>query len=518
MSTAINRRTDADGRNDVIIPGWPYDRPEYTSLAAAVQGESSRWNIPGIAMAVLKDGEITTTSAGFANLFTSIAMRDDTLSQIGSISKVFTTTLVMQLVEEGLLDLDTPVITYIPDLPLADEEARSIITLRHLLSHTSGIEGDRFVDQGRGDDALARTIATFDTLRQWTAPGDLWSYCNTGFYLASRIVEVVTGQVFEDVIKERLFDPLGLETAFFHGDDAISYPHAVGHNLSDRNEGHTRTPAYHLGRFVNGTGGIICSTSDLLRFAQLHLGLGEIDGKRLISKKHATAMQTPVTEAGDFSRSYGLGWCIHDYPEFRTFSHGGATYGFKASLVAVPEHNFAMSILTNGSAGNRAMAELEDWALKHFLELVRPETPRVSLSAKKLAAVAGTYERHDAKLVVAVVDDRLDLTVSSFDEETGEEESSDSFPLIPASETRFVVPDGAARNSTVDFIPYTRNGEEHLLLRRGGRLAVRQDAAAGKETSGSSSKIAARAKKVKENQKDTPPKPRAKGKKKPKNA
>src|SRR5262249_38928713 len=142
-------------------------------------------------------------------------VRPDTLFQIGSISKVYTATLIMQLVDVGKLALDEPIITYLPDLKLADTAARQTITLRHLLSHTSGLFGDYFDDFGHGDDALTRAVATFDTLRQQFAPGALWTYCNSGFGLAGAIIERVIGQPFETAMRERIFKPLGLERSFY---------------------------------------------------------------------------------------------------------------------------------------------------------------------------------------------------------------------------------------------------------------------------------------------------------------
>lgn len=465
----------ADPATDTFrVPGWPYDRPAYASLAAAVQGEGSRWNVPGLAVGVLHDGTVEITSAGFANLATRTPMTDDTISQIGSISKVFTATLAMILVEDGLLDLDRPVIAYLPDLDLTDPAARGVVTLRHLLSHASGIEGDRFIDYGRGDDALATAIAAFGTLRQWFWPGDLWSYSNAGYYLACRVIEVAAGKPFETVFRERLVAPLGLETCFFFAEDVITRPHAVGHYLKSREEGHTMAHGYAFPRHINGTGGVVTSIRDLLRFAQLHMGLGKVDGTRLLPKRAAAAMQEPIVEAGDFHRHYGIGWCVHEYPAYRTISHGGATRGFRANLTAIPGKDFAIAILANGDAGSRAIQEIEAWALASYLGFERPVPARTTLSAKQLQAFAGEYRRHDGRCTVSVVDDRLDLRVVSLDEESGEVEDDKTYPLLPVGERRFRVPDGPNKGAIVDFIAYIGNGQAQDFLRMGGRLAERE--------------------------------------------
>src|SRR6185312_10464526 len=178
-------------------------------LDAHIREQMARWTVPGLTVGMLRDGEREIRAYGVTSLETSYPARPDTLFPIGSIGKVYTTMLVMTLVDEGMLDLDVPVATYLPDLQLADEHARDTITLRQLLSHQSGLFGDYYDDFGMGDDALARCVASFDTLRQLSAPGELWAYCSSGFMLAGRVVEVVTGKPFETALRQRVFEPLG---------------------------------------------------------------------------------------------------------------------------------------------------------------------------------------------------------------------------------------------------------------------------------------------------------------------
>ncbi len=144
---------------------------DYDDLNACVLQELGRWTVPGAAVGIYQDGETRVHGIGVTSLETRQPVTPDTLFQLGSISKVYTATLVMRLVEAGKLDLDTPVVAYLPDLRLGDAQAQRTITLRHLLSHTSGLEGDRFTDYGLGDDALTRAIAEFNTL--WSEPRKL---------------------------------------------------------------------------------------------------------------------------------------------------------------------------------------------------------------------------------------------------------------------------------------------------------------------------------------------------------
>src|SRR5690606_24519514 len=206
-------------------------------LDGVVEAAMTRWGVPGLTLGILRDGEAETRAYGVASLESGYPLRPDSLFQIGSISKVYTATLVMTFVEEGVLDLDTPVSTYLPDLVLAD---------------TSGLEGDRFTDYGMGDDALTRAIAEFHTLRQITPPGETWAYCNSGFYLTGAIIERLTGKPFEAVMRERVFEPLGLTRSFFFAHEAITYPVAVGHSPVQPGEpAHEVARRYPLPRCVN---------------------------------------------------------------------------------------------------------------------------------------------------------------------------------------------------------------------------------------------------------------------------
>jgi len=456
---------------------WPGERPAYDSLAVAVQAEASRWNVPGIAVGLLHHAHEETTATGITSILTRQPVTEDTVFQIGSISKVFTATLAMQLVEDGLLDLDRPVIDYVPDLPLADVTARTSVTLRHLFSHGAGFEGDRFIDYGRGDDALARSIAGFDTLQQWTAPGELYFCSNAGFYLAGRVIERACGAPFETVMRERLFEPLGLRSAVFFAEEAITLPHAVGHRLPSWEAGHTIAQGYSLPRNLNAAGGIVTTTRELLRFAQMHIDDGEIDGTRLISPQSARAMRSPHMDAGPGRGWYGIGWAINDYDEFRIVGHGGATGGFRAQLTVVPERSFAIAILTNGEPGSRAIQEIEAWALEQYLGVRRPVPEAISLGKKKLGALTGIYTRHDGRFTISRAKDHLKVEYVGIDEESGEQEDEATYHLEPIGERLFRSITGPGKGNILEFIDLPGgNGATRSLIRSSGRLAERFDA------------------------------------------
>jgi CubicO group peptidase (beta-lactamase class C family) len=147
-----------------------------------------RHQVPGASLAVLADGEVTALATGVLHTGTGVEATTDSLFQIGSISKAYTATVLLRLVDQGLASLDTAVVEVLPDFRTADPEVSSQVTLRHLLCHTSGINGDFFHDTGRGDDCLARYVQACADLEQSHPLGATFSYCNSGFVILGRVI------------------------------------------------------------------------------------------------------------------------------------------------------------------------------------------------------------------------------------------------------------------------------------------------------------------------------------------
>src|SRR5262249_25963698 len=178
------------------------------------------------------DGATEERGYGVVSVESGYPVLPITLFQIGSIGKIFTATLVMQLVDEGRLELDRPIINYLPDLRLCDEDAQRTITLRHLLTHTPGFDGDGFDDvpeNGCDDETIFRMPSKLFRLKQWTRPGEVYTYCNIGFSLAGATVARLLEMPFETAMRRRVFEPLQLERAFYFPAEAIAYPMTCGH-------------------------------------------------------------------------------------------------------------------------------------------------------------------------------------------------------------------------------------------------------------------------------------------------
>jgi CubicO group peptidase (beta-lactamase class C family) len=444
-------------------------------LDAAVQAAMERWAVPGLALGVLQEGEAQAWGYGVASRETGTAVTPGTLFQVGSISKVFTATLVMQLVDEGTLDLDRPVAAYLPSLRLADEAATRSVTLRQLLSHTAGFYGDRFDDYGWGDDALARSVTEFHSLRQYSAPGELWAYCNTGFQLAGRVIEAVLGTTFEAAMRERIFTPLGLTRSFYFAHEAITYPVAVGHNTQpppadERPQQPKVARAWGRSRCRSAQGGVLSTIEDLLRFAAFHMGDGTANGRRVVSAESLRVMQEPLVEAA-LAPHWGIGWSVEETDGVRLVGHGGTTNGFQARLALVPARRFAFAVLTNSNLGAAAHREIGAWLVERLGGVRQQEPSRVSLTPDALARLAGRYERPGITVTLTPAEDGLRLETQGKDPMTKDDMLIPPRHAVAVGERKFLVLDGETAGSTFDFI--LDGGGEVRFLRLSGRLLDR---------------------------------------------
>ena len=269
---------------------------ETSALLERLEELRNRHGVPAASVAVLRGEEVDAAASGILNLDTGVEATADSLFQIGSITKVWTATLAMQLVDEGRIELDAPVRRYLPGFRVADALVSEAVTIRHLLTHTSGIDGDHFADTGRGDDVLERYVETCAELPQVHPLGATMSYCNTGFTVLGRVLEAVTDTVWDDLLRTRLVEPLGFTHTVTLPEDVLRFRAAIGH-IQPQGHELRPAPAWGLPRTA-GPAGAICSTGrELVAFAELHLqdGLGP-GGARLLSEESARAMREPQVE------------------------------------------------------------------------------------------------------------------------------------------------------------------------------------------------------------------------------
>ncbi len=368
--------------------------------------------VPGASIAVLKDGEVIDHAAGLLSTATKVEATPDSVFQIGSITKVWTTTLVMQLVDDGLLDIDAPIRDYLPEFQLADEASAAAITTRQLLSHSGGFEGDVFTDTGRGDDAIEKYVAAITDLPQLFTPGELFSYNNAAFSVLGRLVEVLRGKSWEAALVEHIAAPLGLTHVAPSAYEAILFRAAVGHLGPGEDGVPTPAPVWALVRSNEPAGSMLAMrTRDLVAFAKMHLDGGvAADGTRVLSEASVAAMQEKqidlprLTGMGD---AWGLGWEIIAEGEPTVIGHDGGTIGQSAFLRVIPEAGLAVAMLTNGGDVTGLFDDVVKRIVKDVagVELHANPTPPAEPFAVDAAPIVGFYSNATFDMTISVDDD-----------------------------------------------------------------------------------------------------------------
>ena len=357
------------------------------------------YRVPGAALAVHRRGRLYETAAGVLNVDSRVNATPDSVFQIGSITKIFTTSLAMQLVDEGLLDLDTPVREYLPGFRVADADVSRTVTPRQFLSHTSGIEGDLFIDTDCGEQSIARLQDMGTMLPNLFPPGERLSYCNFGFAMLGRITEVLTGRSWDEVIRERLFEPLGMMHALTRPEETLRYRAAIGHIPDNRApSGHRISPMPWLSHGQKAAGSMpMMSAADLLKFAVMHIDRGRSGaGERILSAGSVSQMQKPQFRfKGEFARSlngWGLGWMLMRWSGKRIVGHDGGTVGQYAFLRVLPEEDLAIALLTNGGDAGGLYEEVYRTLLKGLARVDMPATPEIDESlTERVASSPGRY-------------------------------------------------------------------------------------------------------------------------------
>ena len=446
------------------------------NLQSTLDAAAAGHDVPGATVGVLCGDERLVIATGIANAGTGIETTSDTLFQIGSISKIYTSTLVMQLVHAGLFELDEPVRGALQEFRVADDSATLTITPRHLLSHTSGIQGDHFLDCGRNPDALWRYVSTLEEIGQIHAPDDLFSYCNSGFGVLGRMVEEATGDHYTRALQRRLLRPLGVHRTVTLAEQAIVHRVAAGHRHQD---GALLVNPWGMARFNVPIGGIIADAGDLLTFAELHLHGGKTaDGKQIVPTRALSQMREGQVEVPGTDDERGLGWEITRWGDVEVLAHDGDTVGQRAFLRLVPDERMAVVVLTNSPRGDH-VADAVFHLLGGELLGARPRplpAPLPIADRPDPSSCAGTYERMhqrlditagpDGTLAMTVVPDEL-FALAGMQERT--------LTLEPVDADRFVTTDPATEVSGLVTMVRSDPSEtpEHVHL--GRRAHARAD-------------------------------------------
>ena len=371
-----------------------------------------KYGVPGSSVAVMDGDEVITAVSGVAHLGTGAPMTVDTPFLIGSITKVWTATLVMQLVDEGLVDLDAPVRAYLPTFRLADEDLAASVTVRHLMTHTDGIDAsDWLFGYGRGDDALANYVDALAERGRLFDPGQMWSYDNAAWCLSGRIVEVLRGTTWAAALREHLIGPLGLTNTVNGPEEALVAGASVGHIAW---EGTTYVcPTWMYAHSIAAAGATLCcSARDLLAFGKAHLEQGRTPaGGTILSPDAAATMAAHHIDLPYAGLAMGVGWWrTHVFGDTVGLTHAGGSPGGMDTIAVFPDRGSGFVHYTNLPGGG-LQPELERFISEELLGLGTPVQPGTPVADDPLdldlSVYEGVYERTQYRLTVTAEDDHL---------------------------------------------------------------------------------------------------------------
>ena len=327
----------------------------HADMQNALEHACRTHRVPGASAAFFDGDGVTLAVFGVANLTTGVEMTTDTLMHVGSITKVINATLLMQLVDEGAVELSDTVVEWLPDFCVRDREATRAMTLRMLIDHTAGIDGDLLPDSGHDGETLARTIRRFAELGQIHRPGYGRSYCNPGTVVAGQVCARLRNERWYRLIRARIFEPLAMHHAVVLPEDAVLFRSSVGHFLGTGNAIRRTSHAFLPLGYAPAGSTAMMTAGDLMTFVRAHLGDGRApNGSRVLSSESAARMRVrSETLGGPEAFDSGLGWRRNG--EF--VMHGGGGPGIVALVVAHPPTQTAAVVLTNAEHGSDTIAD-----------------------------------------------------------------------------------------------------------------------------------------------------------------
>ena len=376
-------------------------RPEYAEVAAALEAmierEREQKGLRGVSIA-LTDAEGVAWAAGFGEQAPGVPADAETVYRVGSVSKLFTDIAVMQLVEQGEVDIDAPVAEYLPSFA-PNNPWDATITLRQLMSHRSGLireppAGHYFDDAGT---TLAETVASLTGTDLVYEPGSRIKYSNAGIAVVGYVLETIRGEPFADYVKGAVLEPLGMATSAFApepdvvDDLAHAYMWGLDRGLFD-------APTFELG--MAPAGSMYSTVLDLARFMGAIFRRGNGENGRILSAETLESMWQPQFAEPGATEGYGLGFGVQERFGQRWLGHGGAIYGFSTQLAFLPDAQLGVVVVSAVDGTNAVASRVADAALELMLaasagtplptEPLRGAEPVAPETALALEGVYGT--------------------------------------------------------------------------------------------------------------------------------
>lgn len=360
-------------------------------------------NEPGISVILAKGDEVLYRDGhGIANLEHNISISPDMVFRLGSLTKQMTTASIMMLAEEGLLQVDDSITDYFPDYPTHGYT----ITLRHLMTHTSGIIDflaiEEFPNIVKEDITAMDVVDFFKNAPMNFAPGEAYSYTNSGYVMLGAIIEQLSGQSYEDFVQERIFTPLGMSNTY-HGDFKRIIPNRViGYEMGP--DGYENSP--YLSMTIPGAAGAIISNVDDLLTWNTALFAGEV-----VSLESLEEMTTPFELNNGELSNYGFGLAVQSLRGQPMISHTGGINGFITYSAYLPESEMYVAVL--GNTGFQSRVYEGNTMLAMAIGDPYPALEMQSVSPDVLNAYTGAYQTvRGIHFDVSVIDEALSVKIN----------------------------------------------------------------------------------------------------------
>lgn len=325
------------------------------SLDVYIEAAIQRWQVPGVAVGIVKDGQVIIEKGyGKIALNSDQKVNEHTLFMIGSNTKAFTGTLLALLEQDGKCSLNDKVIDYVPNFKMYDASITPHVNLIDIVSHRLGFEtfqGDfMYFDSDFTNDELLEQISKVKPVYDFRTK---YGYCNEGYAVAGMAIQKMTGQVWDEFLKERILSPLKMDETLTKVDEMRKAKNACkGYTL---NQFKFEEIGYGGLDLLGPAASISSSVHDMNKWTTMLLDSGRYDGNQIIPQSAIDRTRYPQTINGKarhpFNKTnfklYGMGWGLQDYESYQVVAHTGGVHGFVTSVTLVPEINLGIVVLTN---------------------------------------------------------------------------------------------------------------------------------------------------------------------------
>jgi len=409
-----------------------------------VKAQMQTQKIPGLSIAVVRNGEVVKAKGyGLANVELNVPASADTVYQSGSTGKQFTATAVMMLVEEGKLALDDKINKYFPDSP----ESWNNITIRHLLTHTSGTTDYPKDFDFRRDYTEAELLKKAQAIPLAFAPGDKWSYSNLGYVTLGILLSRVTGKFYGEFLQERIFKPLGMNTARIINEPDIVMNRAAGYRMP---KGELKNQEW-VSPTMNTTadGSLYLTVLDLAKWdAALYT-------EKLLKKSSFDQIWTPVKLNDGKTRPYGFGWAFDDVRGHKLIEHGGAWQGFTSHIARYVDDKLTIIVMTNRAGANPGLIA-HGVAGLYNPDLTPVEHKEAQVNPKVFDDYIGEYELAPG-FTIAITREADKLWLQA--------KGQPKAQVFPESETKFFL---KVVDAQLTFVKDAAGKVTHLILHQAG--------------------------------------------------